>query len=268
VTGTEIYNIKLAAALEVKVEFNMQELDSFEDNFFYDSYIRVKNTYYTPAGTCRKCHNLQQSANNNGFANHLRHLLTKQNIVTNVLPETGARKTKEMKIKKTLDEHDIKYVNDNRVLDRDSNCDKSANRPDFQVQYTHQELVTIYVEVDENQHKTYTSTCELVRLNDIAISSQFRRPLVVIRYNPDTFTVGDKRITCKELSSKHKEDIFMRQLKHVMVAAAHPESFPPFLRVVKIGFDCNCMSTTECGFVHTIDYPDQESLRLAYTLMR
>ena len=267
-TGIEIYNVKLAAALEVKVEFNRKELDSFEDNFFYNSYIKVKNTYYTPAGTCRKCHRLQQDANNNGFAVHLSHLLKKRGIVTKPLPETGARKTKEMKIKKALDEHAIKYLNDRRVLDRDNNCDKSANRPDFQVEHIHQELVNIYVEVDENQHKTYTSTCELVRLNNIAISSQFRRPLVVVRYNPDTFTIGNKRITCKELPRKDKEGIFFQELKKVMLQAAHPESFPPFLRVIKIGFDCNCISTTECGFVHTTDYKDQESLRIAYTLMQ
>jgi len=268
VTGTEIYNVKLAAALEVKVEFNMQELDSFEDTFFYDSYIRVENTYYTPAGTCRKCHYLQQTANKNGFAKHLRHLLQKQSIVTNVLTETGARKNKEMKIKQTLDENAIKYVHDRRLLDRDADCDNSASRPDFQVEHTHQELVTICVEVDENQHKTYTSTCELVRLNNIAISSQFRRPLVIVRYNPDPFTVGNQRITCRELSRKAKEDIFLRELKRVMVAAAHPELFPPLIRVIKIGFDCNCANVTECDFVHTTDYIDQESLRQAYVLMQ
>jgi len=267
-TDTEIYNVKLAAALEVKLDFNIQELKSFEDHFFYNSYIKVKNTYYTPAGTCRKCHCLQQTANNNGFAAHLSRLLKTRGVVTKPLPETGARKTKEMKVKKALDEHAFKYVHDKMVLDRDNNCENSSNRPDFQVQHTHQELVNIYVEVDENQHKTYTNTCELVRLNNIAISNQFRRPLVVVRYNPDTFTVGNKRITCKELSRNDKEDIFLHELKKVMLEAAHPEAFPSFLRVIKIGFDCNCMSPTECGFVHTTNYPDQESLRIAYTLMQ
>jgi len=78
---------------------------------------------------------------------------------------------------------------------------------------------------------------------------------VVVRYNPDTFTVGNKRITCKELPRKDKEGIFLSELKKVMLQAAHPESFPPFLRVIKIGFDCNCVSTTECGFIQTTDYP-------------
>jgi len=180
------------------------------------------------------------------------------------------QKVKENRVKIFLQDNQIPFVQDRAVLERDSSCEKSANRPDFQVQHTYQELVSIYVEVDENQHqhKTYTSTCDLVRLNDIVISSQFRRPLVVVRYNPDPFTVGNTRITCKELSRKDKEDVFLRELKHVMVAAAHPELFPPLLRVIKIGFDCNCANATECDFVHTTDYIDQESLRQAYVLMQ
>ena len=153
-------------------------------------------------------------------------------------------------------------------MDRDTSCDKSGSRPDFQVQHAHQELVTIYVEVDENQHKTYENTCELVRLNDIAVSHQFRRPLVVLRYIPDPFTVGDEQITVKELPWKGKEDILLKQLKNVMEAAAHPETFPALLRLIKIGFDCECNKTTQCDFVHSKDCPDQESIRQDYNLMQ
>jgi len=182
----------------------------------------------------------------------------------------GRQKVKENRVKIFLQDNHISFVQDRAVLDRDSSCDNSASRPDFQVQHTHQELVSIYVEIDESQHQTksYTDTCELVRLNNIITSHQFRRPLVVIRYNPDPFTVGTTRITCKELSRKAKEDIFLRELNDVIVAAANPELFPPLLRVVKIGFDCNCADTTECGFVHTTNYPDQESLLRAYNQMQ
>ena len=106
-------------------------------------------------------------------------------------------------------------------MDRDTSCAKSGSRPDFQVQHAHQELVTIYVEVDENQHKTYENTCELVRLNDIAVSHQFRRPLVVLRYIPDPFTVGDEQITVEELPRKGKEDILLKQLKNVIIRKIH-----------------------------------------------
>jgi len=180
------------------------------------------------------------------------------------------QKVKENRVKTFLQDNQIPFVQDKAVLDRDSSCEKSGSRPDFQVQHAHQELVSIYVEIDEDQHlrRTYTDTCELVRLNNIAIAHQSRHPLVFLRYNPDPFTVGSERITCKELSRHDKEAILLKELKSVMHGAARPEMLPPLLRVVKIGFDCNCANMTECGFVHTIDYPDQESLRRAYNLMQ
>jgi len=173
-------------------------------------------------------------------------------------------------VKTFLQDNHISFVQDRAVLDRDRSCEKSANRPDFQVQHIYQELVSIYFEIDESQHQTrsYTDTCELVRLNDITISHQYRRPIVVLRYNPDPFTVGSHRITCKELSLDDREKVLMEQLKNVMEAAAFPENFPPLLRVIKICYDCCCKNTTACGFVHVTDYADQESIRRAYNLMQ
>ena len=180
------------------------------------------------------------------------------------------QKVKEDRVKTFLQENDISFVQDRAVLDRDSSCDKSTNRPDFQVQHTYQELVSIYLEIDESQHQTrsYTDTCELVRLNDIAISHQYRRPIVVLRYNPDPFTVGSHHITCKQLSRDNKEKILMQQLKNVMQAAAFPETFPRLLRVIKIGYNCMCQNTTGCGFVHLTDYEDQESICREYDRMQ
>jgi len=266
----EIQNTLLALALQVKEYFTKQELEVFNEDFYYDSYIKVGDKIYTPAGTCRKCHSYQLKDQSDCALRHLQQSLQKRGIVMKPLPKTGEKRGKEMKIKDTMDTNDINYVNDITVIDRDTSCEKSANRPDFQVQHTHQELVTIYVEVDEDQHKkkSYKSTCELVRLNDIAISLQYRRPIVVLRYNPDPFTVGSHRITCKQLSRNKKEKILIQQLKNVMEAAASPENFPPLLRVIKIAYNCNCQTTTECGFVHVTDYADQESIRRAYNLMQ
>ena len=180
------------------------------------------------------------------------------------------QKVKENRVKTFLQDNQIPFVQDRTVLDRDSSCEKSASRPDFQVQHTHQELVNIYVEIDENQHqaRSYTDTCELLRLNNIITSHQFRRPLVVLRYNPDAFTVGDEQITCKQLPRKNKEAILLRELKHVMRAAEFPENFPALLKVIKIGYDCECVSTTECGFVHSTNYPEQESIRQTYSQLQ
>ena len=70
---------------------------------------------------------------------------------------------------------------------------------------------TVY-EIDESQHKhkSYMGTCELVRLNNIAISSQFDK-FWWLCCNPDTFTVGNKRITYKELPRKDKEGTYSFQ---------------------------------------------------------
>ena len=267
-TESEIHNTLLALALQVKLYFTKQELDEFKEDFSYDSYIKVGDTYYTPAGTCRKCHRYQLDDRSDGALRHLQQSLHKRGIVIKPLSSTRERKAKEMKIKDTLDKNDINYVNDETVIDRDSSCEKTLSRPDFQVQHTHQELVNIHLEVDENQHKSYDSTCELVRLNNIAISHQYRRPIVVLRYNPDPFTVGSRRITCKQLSRDNKEKILMQQLNNVMEAAAFPETFPLLLRVIKIGYNCTCQDTTECGFVHLTDYQDQESICREYDRMQ
>ena len=82
------------------------------------------------------------------------------------LPKTGAHKKKEMKIKKMLDINDIDSMHDKPDVNRESTCESSANRADFQVTHENDELVTTYIEVDENQHKSIESTCELSRLNN------------------------------------------------------------------------------------------------------
>ena len=92
--------------------------------------------------------------------------------------------------------------------------------------------------------------------------------MVFLRYNPDAFTVGDKRITCKQLPRKNKEDILLRELSYVTRAAEFPENFPGLHEVIKIGYDCECASTTECVFVYSTNYPDKESIRQEYSQMQ
>lgn len=59
----------------------------------------------------------------------------------------------------------------------------SNKRPDVYI-----DLLThiIIVEIDENQHKYYDSTCEMVRLNLLFEDFAFR-PIVFIRFNPDGY---------------------------------------------------------------------------------
>jgi len=161
-----------------------------------------------------------------------------------------------------LDTNDISQVNDRGAKNRDSTCERSENRPDFQVEHANDELVTIYVEVDENQHKRTTTACELSRLNDLLTSFQLQRHLVVLRYNPDPFNMGEKRITCRELPRKDREDFLMRELNQVMTQAADPANFKDILTVIYIGFDCDC--TTPCGYVHIDRFKDQKAISEAH----
>jgi len=48
----------------------------------------------------------------------------------------------------------------------------------------------IIVEIDENKHTGYDSTCEQQRLNDISIDVGYRS-IVFIRFNPDSYIDQD-----------------------------------------------------------------------------
>jgi hypothetical protein len=52
----------------------------------------------------------------------------------------------------------------------------------------------IIVEIDENQHMMYDSSCESKRIMQLS-QDVGGRPIVFIRFNPDEYNVGEKRIT-------------------------------------------------------------------------
>jgi len=264
-TGTEIQNDLLVSALLQKVNFNNAELDGFQQDFFFDTYIKVGEKYYTPAGMCSTCSREEKRSRFRVGERTLHFWLRKQGVTLTRLPRTGVHKKKEMKIKNMLDINDIDYMNDKREVNRDSTCESSANRPDFQVKHENDELVTIYIEVDENQHKSIESTCELSRLNNLLTSFELQRHLVVLRYNPDPFIVGDVRITCKEMPRNEREKLLLRELNSVREKAADPANFKDILTVIYIGFDCKC--TAPCGYVHTQRYRDQKAISEAHAKM-
>jgi len=212
-----------------------------------------------PIYTCTKN---EQRSRFQGNERVLHYSLKQQGVTLKPVPRTGAHKKKEMRILDVLDTNDISQINDRAAKNRDSNCEKSDNRPDFQVKHAFDELTTIYIEVDEHQHKRTTTACELTRLNNLLTSFQLQRHLVVIRYNPDPFNMGDKRMTCKELPRKEREGILMRELKQVITQAADPANFKDVLTVIYIAFDCDC--TTPCGYVHIDRFEDQNAIREAH----
>ena len=51
-------------------------------------------------------------------------------------------------------------------------------------------MFNLIVEVDEFKHEGYDTTCELSRLNNL-YEDLGHMPLVMVRFNPDAFKVGD-----------------------------------------------------------------------------
>ena len=217
-TGTEIYNDLLASVLLQKLEFNRADLEKFDEDFFYDTYIKAGEKCFTPAGMCFSCARDEQRSRLQGNKRIVHYSLKRRGITLTTVARTGARKKKEMRGMDVLDTNEVSQVNDKQTKNRDSTCERSGFLPDFQVKHANDELVTIYVEVDENQHKQTTTACELSRLNDLLTSFQLQRHLVVLRYSPDPFNVGEKRVTCRELP----EDLLMRELNDVMKQARCP----------------------------------------------
>jgi hypothetical protein len=66
----------------------------------------------------------------------------------------------------------------------------SKRRPDCYVDLGSHVLI---VEIDENQHIDYDTTCEIQRINEL-YTDFADRPIIFIRFNPDSYTFNDKKI--------------------------------------------------------------------------
>lgn len=102
-------------------------------------------------------------------------------------PNSRNYKTKERLVADFVREHFDSYdlVFDKRVI-----CGSSMHRPDILMDFGEKVIV---VEIDENMHKSYDTSCENMRLMRISQDID-HRPLVVIRFNPDSYCDGDKTV--------------------------------------------------------------------------
>ena len=64
----------------------------------------------------------------------------------------------------------------------------TRKRPDIRFKLPTHDVI---VEVDENQHRGYAESCECARISEI-VGAIGGKPLVFIRYNPDTFRFAGK----------------------------------------------------------------------------
>ena len=88
---------------------------------------------------------------------------------------------------------DVTWVCDRRYDFAPSDC-ASLRRPDMYCDFgTH----VVIVEIDENQHKLYDTTCDNKRLCELYQDFQ-HRPIVFVRFNPDDYkrTDGSNVTSC------------------------------------------------------------------------
>jgi len=95
-------------------------------------------------------------------------------------PVSRNYKTKETSVKDFVlsNNSNETWIGDKRIQD---GCSK--NRPDLICDFGEKLVI---VEIDENQHADYNSTCEIARLNNLSQDVYFR-PIILIRFNPDDY---------------------------------------------------------------------------------
>ena len=95
---------------------------------------------------------------------------------------------------KVKEKHMVDFINEHfadHTIRHDKTIDGgcSKRRPDVLIEkYTH----VIIIECDEEQHKSYDTTCETQRINDI-YTDLGDRSIVLIRFNPDSYIDSNKQ---------------------------------------------------------------------------
>jgi hypothetical protein len=104
------------------------------------------------------------------------------------IPVSRNYKTKEFAVAEYIKEQfpHITCIFDKHII---NGC--SLRRPDAVLDLGYQVII---VEIDENQHTTYDCACENKRIMQLS-QDVGHRPVIFIRFNPDGYNVGEKRIT-------------------------------------------------------------------------
>ena len=126
----------------------------------------------------RKMINIIGSFNCKSCNLYYKRVYPKQDLCNNCDIRINKKDTKELKIKRLLDDNGLKYESHNKLFSND--CSLKV-RPDFLFN-----CGTFYLilEVDENAHAGYVKECEIKRMNDIILGLGL--PVKFIRYNPDS----------------------------------------------------------------------------------
>jgi hypothetical protein len=87
----------------------------------------------------------------------------------------------------------------------------------------------VIVEVDENQHRTYESSCECARISEI-VGGIGGKSVIFIRYNPDTVRSKGQ---IKYIENRERIDTLVQVVKKELTA-----DYPAFcVQIVQVWYD-------------------------------
>jgi hypothetical protein len=135
------------------------------------------------------------------------------------------------------------WITDRKIQD---GC--SRKRPDLLLDLGYQVII---IEIDENQHQEYDSSCENKRLMELSQDID-HRPLLVIRFNPDEYSNKEEKVTscwginkkgiCTIKKTKTKEwNERLETLKN-QVEYWLENKTEKMVEIIQLFYDCNYIS--------------------------
>jgi hypothetical protein len=116
---------------------------------------------------------------------------------TYTYPHKRTRKNYKTKEQTVVDYVNKQFQHLTIIADKINPNGCSKKRPDILIDLGYQIII---IEVDEKQHKNYDCSCDNKRIMEIS-QDNCHRPIVFIRFNPDSYTIGGNKIqSCWKLS--------------------------------------------------------------------
>lgn len=160
-------------------------------------------------------------------------------------PDTKISRNYKVKEKHVQDFLSVKYQNEEMLFDkRLGGC--SRRRPDcFIEKYTH----SVIIEIDENQHTDYNTTCEEARINEL-YTDLADRPIIFIRFNPDGYVDENgehhkssfkyhKNLGVPMVRSQKEWDYRLRTLQETVDRCLYTIPIEP-ITTINLFFDADC----------------------------
>jgi hypothetical protein len=172
--------------LELKLKLVQENKKEFHEEYYINMKIKNLCIHDKQMELCRSCEGsalcvspLCDSPANKKYDNHC------LRCHMHLFPNARNYKTKEKAVTDFILQSfpSFSWVTDKKVQD---GC--SRRRPDLCLDLGFQIII---VEIDENQHQTYDTTCEHKRLMEISRDVN-HRPVVFIRFNPDDYINKEK----------------------------------------------------------------------------